>query len=63
MIICDTAQNININVSNSMQVEFGGTTIALTTGDNTVPLGAGSTVMDFIGSGRVVMDYSVGKTL
>lgn len=62
-IICDTAQNVNINVSNPMQVEIGGTTIALTTGDNTVPLGAGSTVMDFIGSGRVVMDYSVGKTL
>jgi hypothetical protein len=62
-IIMDTTQNVNINVSNPMVMDIGGTRTTLATGDNTVSFSAGSTIVDFIGSGRVVMDYSVGKRL
>lgn len=62
-IITDEAKDITVNVSNAMSVTINGSTIALTSGDNTISVAAGATIMDFVGSGRVVIDYSVGKSL
>lgn len=62
-IFTDSAGIIVINVSNPMDVIFNGVTTHLSTGDNNFSVGSGSNVLKFVGSGKVVVDYEVGKSL
>ena len=56
---------VSITVSSDMQVEYDGFTYALESGANssvfTIP--EGDTVVEFIGNGRVSIDYGLGKIL
>lgn len=58
-----SSKDATITVSNAMQLSFNGSTIALTAGDNTITLSPGNNIMDFIGSGKVTVDYSIGRKL
>jgi len=52
-----------LTVSNAMSVVFRGQTINLHPGDNQIVLRPGDNIMTFNGSGRVTVDYSLGRKL
>lgn len=52
-----------LTVSNAMSVIFRGQTINLHPGDNQIVLRPGDNIMTFNGSGRVTVDYSLGRKL
>ena len=52
-----------LSVSNAMTLIFGSRTINLLPGENQIVLRPGDNIMTFKGSGRVTVDYSLGRKL